>query len=180
MDGSLILLFLLLQRLFEMRLARKNERRMRAQGAVEIAARTYPPMVAMHLFFFLFLAGESWPWHMDWNARSLSLLGALLLLQGLRYWCIASLGPFWNTRILVLPGSRARRRGPYRLLRHPNYLAVTLELALLPALLGAPLTLFLFAPLNLLILRQRIRLEEAGLKEHTDYSQAFEEVSTAG
>jgi methyltransferase len=91
--------------------------------------------------------------------------------MGLRYWCILTLGVFWNTRILVLPGAAAVRRGPYRFLRHPNYLVVTLEFALLPLLMRAPFTLVVFSLANLAVLRRRIRFEEQALREETDWGK---------
>lgn len=173
MDTSYILLLLLLQRFFELRHSARNGRSLRARGAIEIAPRSYRLMVSLHLMFFISLAIESWPWHTPLDNLHMALLGALLVVQALRYWSIISLGEFWNTRILILPGSPVIRSGPYRFLKHPNYLVIVLEFALLPALLGSPLTLIVFSLANLAVLRQRIGLEESGLRNLTDYERFF-------
>ena len=130
---------------------------------------TYRTIVVLHTLFFVALLAESFPWRVPLDPPTLFGLAALALLMLLRYWCIASLGVFWNTRILVLPGAAAVRRGPYRLLKHPNYLVVTLEFALLPLLCRAPFTLVVFSLANLAVLRRRIRLEERALRECTDW-----------
>ncbi len=173
MDASYILLLLLLQRLFELRLSARNGRNLRARGAIEIAPWSYSIMVSLHVLFYLSLAIESWPWQIPLDNLHLALLAALLLVQVLRYWSIISLGAFWNTRILILPESSIIRTGPYRFLKHPNYLVIVLEFALLPALLESPLTLIIFSLANLAVLRQRIRLEESGLRKLTDYERVF-------
>ena len=82
---------------------------------------------------------------------------------------LASLGKFWNTRVVVVPGTHLVRTGPYRFLRHPNYLVTVLEILLLPLLMRAPVTLVLFSISNLAVLRQRIRIEEMALRDATDW-----------
>jgi methyltransferase len=94
-----------------------------------------------------------------------------VLLEGLRFWCILSLGEAWNTRIVLVPGGRVEQRGSYRLLAHPNYLVATLEFLILPLLMHAPYAFARIFPANLLILRQRIRLEERALRQFTDYGE---------
>lgn len=165
------------ERLFELLLARRNFRRLKARGGREFHPETYPTVVGLHVLFFASLLAESFPWRVPLDPLTFFCLILLVLLQALRYWCIASLGEYWNTRIILVPGAEARRRGPYRFLRHPNYLAVTLEFAVLPLLMRAPLTLVVFSLANLLILRQRIRLEEAALREFTNYGKRFYSVS---
>jgi methyltransferase len=161
--------FYFLERLFELRLAARNRRTLLARGGREYFPETYRELVLLHTLFFAALLGESWPWRVTLDPLTLFCLAALALLMGLRYWCILSLGVCWNTRILVLPGAAAVRRGPYRLLKHPNYLVVTLEFALLPLLMRAPFTLVVFSLANLAVLRRRIRLEERALREETDW-----------
>jgi methyltransferase len=165
--------FYFLERLFELRLAARNRRLLLARGGREYFPETYRELVLLHTLFFAALVGESWPWRVPLDPLTLFCLAALALLMGLRYWCILSLGVHWNTRILVLPGAAAVRRGPYRLLKHPNYLAVTLEFGLLPLLMRAPATLVVFSLANLFILRRRIRLEEQALRQQTDYDKRF-------
>jgi methyltransferase len=161
------------ERLFELRLARWNRRRLEARGGREFHPETYRTIVLLHTLFFASLMAESFPWRVPLDSLTLFCLTFLLLLQALRYWCIISLGEYWNTRIILVPGAEARRRGPYRVLRHPNYLAVTLEFAIIPLLMRAPLTLIVFSLANLVVLRQRIRLEEEALREFTDYGKRF-------
>jgi methyltransferase len=131
-------------------------------------------MVALHTLFLLALLGESYPWHVAADLFTGIILTLFILLQGCLCWCIISLGDNWNTRIVLVPGGKVKKAGPYKYLSHPNYLIVTLEFLLLPLLVHAPYTLALFFPANLLILRQRIRLEEASLREFTNYNEQFQ------
>lgn len=155
-----IVLAVAAQRLIELWWSRRNERALRARGAVEIGARHYPLFILLHggwlVALFLFVPADApliWP-----------LLVLFLLLQAARVWVIASLGRFWTTRVLSLPNAPLVRSGPYRLLRHPNYLIVALEIPLLPLAFGAwPLAL-LFGALNLLLLGYRISVEERALR----------------
>jgi methyltransferase len=119
------------------------------------------------------LALESYPWQVPPDLRTQLALACFILLQAGRYWCMWALGTHWNTRIIVVPGSVPIRRGPYRFLRHPNYLVVTLEFLVLPTLLHAPVTLVVFFTANLILLRQRIRLEEDVLQRETEYRAVF-------
>jgi methyltransferase len=98
-----------------------------------------------------------------WSRLSDACLATLALLQAGRWWCMAALGENWNVRIVVVPGEGRRRTGPYRWIRHPNYLLVVLEFVFLPLLMGAFITPAVFSLANLLLLRQRIRLEEAAM-----------------
>jgi methyltransferase len=165
--------YLVAERLFELYLSARHIRALAARRGREFYPETFPAMVGLHTLFLLALFVESYPWRMALDRFSVILLTLLLLLQFARYWCILSLGEYWNTRIVLVPGEGVRRCGPYRLLSHPNYLVVTLEFALLPLLMHAYWTLLLFFPANLLVLRQRIRLEEKALREFTDYDQQF-------
>jgi methyltransferase len=151
------------QRLFELWLSRRHFRRLSDRGGREFAPATFPWFVALHAGFLASLAVEGHPWRVPANGLTWACLGALAVLMAMRYWCIGSLGVHWNTRIVVLPGAERIRRGPYRWLPHPNYLVVALEFLVLPLLFRAPVTLVVFFPLNLLLLRQRIRLEERAL-----------------
>jgi methyltransferase len=151
-----ILLLLALARLLELAIARRNTRRLMAAGAVEAGQGHYPIIVALHVAWFasLLLLVQStrapdWPW-----------LVFFLLLQPLRIWVIASLGRFWTTRVVSLPGAPLVRRGPFRYIRHPNYLIVELELISLPLAFGAPLVAILFGLANALVIAWRIRIEE--------------------
>jgi methyltransferase len=154
-----IVLLVALQRLAELALARRNTRRLLAKGACEIGAGHYPLFILLHGGWLVALFALTpadvqvlWP-----------LVGLFALLQLGRIWVVASLGPYWTTRILTLPGAPLVRRGPYRLLRHPNYWIVTGEIALLPlAFVQWPLAL-VFSVLNAALLAWRIRVEDAAL-----------------
>jgi len=163
--------FYALERLCELRLAARNRRAILARGGREFFPETYRELVLLHTLFFAALLSESYPWRVPLDLLTLTCLAALALLMALRYWCIATLGAHWNTRIVVLPGVAAIRRGPYRFLRHPNYLVVTLEFALLPLLCRAPATLLVFSLANLVVLRRRISFEEKALRECTDWGR---------
>ncbi len=155
----LILLLVALARLSELALARSNTRRLLAEGATEAGRGHYPAIVGLHVAwlasFLLLLPADTpprWPW-----------LAFFLLLQPLRLWVIASLGRFWTTRVLTLPQAPLVRRGPYRWLRHPNYLIVELEMISLPLAFGAPGVALAFGLANALILAWRIHVEERAL-----------------
>ncbi len=147
------------QRLGEMALARRNTHRLLEQGGIEVGAGHYPLFVLLHagwLFsLVLFVPPDQPP---IW-----SLLALYLALQPLRIWIMASLGARWTTRIIVLPGGELVRHGPYRLLRHPNYLLVVCEIALLPLAFAAWETALVFSALNAALLTWRIKVEDAAL-----------------
>lgn len=168
-----VVFLLLVERLFELRLAAKNRRILLQRGGREFFPESYRTIVSMHLLFMICLIIESYPWSIAFDRLTVACLVAVLLLQVVRYWCVFSLKEYWNTRIILVPGAKVVRRGPYRFMRHPNYMVVTLEFLLLPLLARAPLTLLIFSIANLFVLRQRIHLEEQALREHTDYDQQF-------
>lgn len=165
--------FLLVERLFELRLAAKNRRVLLQRGGQEFYPESYRIMVWMHLMFLTGLILESYPWMVPLDELTLFALGAVLLLQLARYWCICSLKEHWNTRIILIPDAKVSRCGPYRFMRHPNYLVVTFEFAILPLLARTPMTFLIFSIANLFVLRRRISLEEQALREHTDYNRQF-------
>lgn len=102
-------------------------------------------------------------------ALALPMLGLALMAQVLRWWAVLSLGPHWNVRVLVVPGAPAVVRGPYRFLRHPNYLAVVIEGFAVPLVHAAWLTAVGFSVANALLLAVRIRCEERALALHCQY-----------
>jgi methyltransferase len=152
------------ERLVELALSTRNARRARARGAVESGRGHYPVMVAFHALFLASCAAEALAAPAP-PPRTIALPALLAALgaQALRWWSVASLGDRWNTRILVRPGDAPVRRGPYRLLRHPNYLAVVVELAALPLAYGGWRTALLFGAGNAALLAVRIRAEERAL-----------------
>lgn len=166
---------LILQRGAELAIARRHARWIRRQGGYEVGRKHYPLLVGVHLFFLVGLALEvavfkavppSW-----WPAPFALFLAA----QGLRVWCIRSLGPYWNTRVMVAPGHRPVVRGPYRYLRHPNYVVVVTELLTLPLVFGAFVSAAVFTVLNLwILLKVRIPAEERVLTQVTPYREEME------
>lgn len=162
-----------LQRAAELWLCLRNRRAMIARGGREFFPESYPVMAALHALFLVSLAWESHPWRPPANPATYACLGSLALVTALRYWTIAALGARWTTRIVVVPGNKVVRSGPYRHIRHPNYVVIVLEFLLLPLLLRAPFTLAAFSLANLLVLRRRIRLEEGALRQMTDYGEKF-------
>jgi methyltransferase len=152
------------ERIFHLALASRNARRAFAMGAVEHGRGHYPVMAAFHALFLLSAAAEAivlkrpFPGALGWMA-----LGGALGAQALRYWSVASLGARWNTRIIVFPGTAPISRGPYRYMRHPNYLAVIVEVVCVPLIHGCWLTAVVFSIGNAALLRVRIRAEEAAM-----------------
>jgi methyltransferase len=161
---TLLVAAVAMARLAELRLAERNRRRLLARGAVEAAPRHYRAMVALHAAWLVACPLEVWLCGRPFiPAVGVPALVLLVLAFALRYWVIATLGERWTTRILKLPGAPLVDRGPYRLLRHPNYLAVTMEIAALPLVHSAWWTATVCSLANAAVLTVRIRAEEAAL-----------------
>lgn len=155
-----LLIYVVAERLFELVLARRNTRRLLARGGREAGASHYPIMVGLHVAWLAAIIG--------WVALMSPTIspGFLLLyvtLQGLRFWVMASLGPYWTTRIITLPDAPLVERGPYRYLRHPNYIVVILEIATLPMVFGAWHLAAAFSLLNAAMLWVRVRAENRAI-----------------
>jgi methyltransferase len=153
------LVLVLLQRAVELAWARRNTARLRQMGGLETDAEGYPYFVLLHAGWLASLAvfipaatPPVWP-----------VLGFFALLQLSRLWVISSLGQYWTTRILTLPDAPLVHTGPFRWFRHPNYLVVIAEIAVLPLAFGAVWIALLFSALNLLLIIRRIRIEESVL-----------------
>ena len=125
-----ILVLVIVQRLVELQIAKRNEKSMLAKGAYEVGASHYPFMILLHVSFFISLLIEV-VFFKSIPSPSLALLITFLVLQLLRVWCLVSLGTFWNTKIIILPGANVVMKGPYAYIRHPNYAIVCLEIAVL-------------------------------------------------
>jgi len=162
---GLFVAVLLIQRGAELALSARNSGRLRARGAREFGARHYSLLVAVHALFPVALVAEV----IGLGARPSGLWPLWLALwlgaQGLRYWAVRTLGDRWSTRIWVLPGEALVRSGPYRFLRHPNYVAVVVELMCAALLFGAWRTALGISALNFWALAVRIRAEERALGE---------------
>jgi methyltransferase len=167
------LMFILLQRAIELGIAKSNEKWMKKNGGVEFGQTHYVWMIAMHTLFFISLftevsilqknPSELWPF----------LLIVFILAQIIRVWALYSLGRHWNTKIIVIPNANVIKRGPYRFLRHPNYVIVALEFAVVSLLFNAYLTLVLFSIANAIMMSVRIPMEEKALRTLTDYKDHF-------
>lgn len=158
-----IVIALCIARLAELMHARRNQARLLARGGFEVGAGHYPLIVLLHAGWltalFLGVPEDASP---DWM-----LLGVLAILQGLRVWIIASLGEYWTTRIITVPGERLSYRGPYRWIRHPNYAVVVAEIAVLPLAFGAWKIALGFSLANAALLAWRISVENRVLNVRT-------------
>ena len=152
------------ERLAELVVSTRNAAWSLARGGVETGTGHYPPMVVLHTGLLVGALVEAWvvrPVVPAWLA--LVCLVGVVASQALRWWCIATLGRRWNTRVIVVPGLAPVRRGPYRLLSHPNYVAVVAEGIALPLLHRSWVTAVVFTVLNAVLLRVRIDAENAAL-----------------
>jgi methyltransferase len=163
------------QRLVELMIARRNEKWMKAQGAKEFGRKHYHLMVWMHILFFTSLCFEKLAFNRQVSSFWPFLLFFFIIMQGIRMWVLASLGKFWNTKIIVLPNVEVVKKGPYRYIKHPNYFVVSVELLVIPLLFQAYATAVFFTLFNFFILSIRIPLEEKALKELTEYGENFQE-----
>ena len=163
---ALLVALVAVERLAELVVARRNARWSLARGGVVYGQGHYPWMVALHTGLLAgcllevwladrpFVPGLGWP-----------MFGLVLAAQALRWWCVTTLGPQWNTQVVVVPGMPLVTRGPYRFgwLRHPNYVAVAVEGAALPLVHSAWLTALVFTVLNVPLMAVRLRCENAAL-----------------
>jgi methyltransferase len=156
-----ILSLVVVQRLGELALASANTRRLLARGGQEIGQRHYPLFILLHGSWLVAIAvatplatQPNWP-----------LIGVFVGLQMLRVWVIATLGPYWTTRIISIDGAPIVRGGPYRFVRHPNYWVVVGEIAVLPLAFGDWSVALIWSILNGLLLRHRIGVEMMALAE---------------
>ena len=157
----LIVGFLVFQRLVELSIARRNHRTLVAKGAIEFGRRHYPVLVAVHAGWLLALLGTIDPQ----TPVSIPLLAVFVMLECGRVWVVVTLGSRWTTRVMVVPGAKRIRSGPYRYVDHPNYLIVCGEIAVVPLMFGAWTLAVIASALNLLALRTRIQVENKALAE---------------
>jgi methyltransferase len=154
-----ILALVVVQRVGELLYASRNTGILKARGGVEHGQRHYPLMVVLHASWLVAITIGI---HHDTAVRAFPLM-CFALLQGLRVWVLASLGRYWTTRVITIPGVPLVQRGPYRFLSHPNYLVVVGEMAALPLVFGQITNAIVFSALNAAVLTWRIRIENAAL-----------------
>ena len=162
------------ERLVELRISRRNAASALEMGGIEYGQRHFRFMTVLHTAFLFGCAAEvlllkrpfvpflGWP-----------MFALAVGVQALRYWAVTSLGSGWNVRVIVVPGQPLSTRGPYRYIRHPNYLAVIIEGLAIPLIHTAWITAAVFSLANALLLTVRIRCEERALLEHGDYRERF-------
>lgn len=152
------------QRVWELQLADRNTKQLLAEGAVEVGANHYPLFVALHASWLAAIAIVT-PWTMVPN---LGWLALYVVLQFGRLWVISTLGRFWTTRIITLPGAPLEMRGPYRFVRHPNYIVASLEILVLPLVFGQVWIALVWSVANALLVAWRIRVEDGALQDRRD------------
>ena len=170
-----------LERVAELVVSRRNAAWAFSRGGVESGQGHFPAMVVLHSALLVGAVAEVWladrpflPW-LGWPALALALAA-----QGLRWWCIATLGPRWNTRVIVVPGLPLVTGGPYRWLAHPNYVAVVIEGVVLPLVHTAWLTAVVFTVLNAALLTVRLRVEGRALRAGVGSGNPVADASRAG
>jgi methyltransferase len=160
----LFILAIAAERFVELAVGRRNTAWSIAHGGKEFGHDHYRAIVVMHTLLLVACIVEVWALHrpfIPWLGWP--MVAVVLLSTVVRWWCIAVLGKYWNTRIIVIPGAPLIRRGPYRWMNHPNYAAVTAEVTALPLVHSAWLTAIVFSIVNALVLNVRIRDENAAL-----------------
>jgi methyltransferase len=150
---------IVVQRLGELFLARHNTSRLLARGGREVGAEHYPLIVAVHVAWILALVVFGWKSALIWP-----WIGGYVVMQFLRLWILSSLGARWTTRIIVIDEPLVRR-GPYRFVRHPNYLLVAAELIVAAMALDLPIVALVFTVLNSIVLTIRIRSENTAWQQ---------------
>jgi methyltransferase len=153
------------ERLAELYVSDRNTRWALSRGGAESGRGHYPVMAALHVALLAGCVAEVWLADRPFLPRlGWTMVALVVASQALRWWCIATLGRQWNTRVIVVPGMPLVSRGPYRVLRHPNYVAVVVEGIALPLVHSAWITATAFTIANLLVLSVRIRTEERALR----------------
>lgn len=156
---TIFISFLVLQRLSELYISRKNEKWLLEQGGLQYGRRHYPFMIALHTLFIVALIIE----FILRGQPPLSPVFLFLFLLGLtfKYWTITALGKYWTTKIYRVPGAKPVRKGPYRFFKHPNYAEVVLEVAVIPLVFHLYVTVVIFSILNGWMLWVRIKAENS-------------------
>ncbi|MDB5139408.1 MAG: Isoprenylcysteine carboxyl methyltransferase family protein [Mucilaginibacter sp.] len=153
----IFILFFILQRLSELFIARKNEKWLLANGAIQYGQSHYPFMISLHTMFIVSLIVE----YILRGGTPISwiFLGLFLVILSFKFWALSSLGKYWNTKIYRIPGVYPVKKGPYKFLKHPNYIEVICEIAIIPLVFHLYYTAIIFTILNAIMLTVRIRVE---------------------
>lgn len=153
----------ILQRLAELWIAKKNERYLKSKGAIEFGSEHYKWFIIVHFAFFITLIFEMTLIGHIAPTINPFLLILFIMTQIIRVWCLTSLGVYWNTKIIILPNRSLVKTGPYKYVNHPNYIIVGIELCTIPLLFGAYVTALIFPLIHILLLTVRIPLENKAL-----------------
>lgn len=154
----IFVLLLITLRFTELYISRKNEKWLLSQGAIEYGSEHYPFVVALHTCFIISLVVEYF-FTTGPHPVSYVFLSMIILLLLFKWWLMSSLGKYWNTKIYRIPGSVAVRKGPYKFIRHPNYVDVVCEIAMIPLVFHLYYTAVIFSALNAIMLTVRITKE---------------------
>jgi methyltransferase len=164
---------LIIQRLTELFIAKKNEKWMMNRGGVEHGNEHYPFIVSLHVLFLISLLLEVIIFQKELTELWFVLVPILLLTQLMRYWSVISLGNYWNTKIIIVPNDIVVSKGPYQFIKHPNYVVVAVEILIIPLLFDAYITSLVFTMLNIFMMTIRIPAEEKALQTYTNYQEVF-------
>ncbi|MEO8851148.1 MAG: isoprenylcysteine carboxylmethyltransferase family protein [Allobranchiibius sp.] len=163
---TVLILLVGLERVAELVVTKRNEAWSMSRGGQEFGAKHYPPMVVLHTALLAGALFEVWVRRPQISVGfAVAMLAVLVGSQGLRWWCITTLGYRWNTRVIIVPGLAPVTGGPYRFFSHPNYVAVVAEGIALPLIHGAWITALVFTVLNAWLLTVRIRCENKALAQ---------------
>ena len=161
---ALLLAWFAVQRGTELATSARHQRALEARGAVEHGRGLFPLFVAVHALYVVALVVETVRFHAAPGPWAPLWLALFVASQALRFWSMAALGELWTARVWVLPGHPVVRDGPFRWMRHPSYVAVTLELLAGPLAIGAWRTALLISALHLPLVLARVRLEDRLLR----------------
>ncbi|HVS93010.1 MAG TPA: isoprenylcysteine carboxylmethyltransferase family protein [Mucilaginibacter sp.] len=158
MDFILFIILVITLRLTELYISSRNEKWLLSNGAIEYGRGHYPFVIALHTGFIISMVAE---YYSSGQSHQINyvFLAFLIVLLLFKWWILASLGRYWNTRVYRIPGSEPVKRGPYRFIKHPNYVDVVGEIAIIPLVFHLYYTAIIFSILNVFMLTVRIRVE---------------------
>ncbi len=161
---TLLIAAVAVERVAELVVSKRNWAWSRERGGTEFGAGHYPVMVLLHTGLLVACLVEPLVWDRPFlPALGWTMFAVVLVAQALRWWCITTLGPQWNTRVIVVPGAARVTGGPYRWIPHPNYVVVVIEGIALPLVHSAWVTALVFTVLNAALLRTRLQVENRAL-----------------